>query len=90
MTHYRSIIDTHNEIIKVIPETKRELIADLNKFIDLLQTKSLKYLTTRHNYVSYLKVLLKHLPNRPLKISDPEWMWNCQEVFSSSELIYTS
>ena len=37
MTHYRSIIDTHNQMIKVIPETQRELIADLIKFINNLQ-----------------------------------------------------
>jgi adenylate kinase len=87
MTHYRSIIDTHNQMIKVIPETQRELIADLIKFINTLQKRPSKYLMERHNYVSYLNVLLKHLPNRPLKFSDPDWMWNCQEVFSSSEII---
>lgn len=87
MTQYRSIIDTHNEIIKVIPETQRELTADLIKFINTLQKRPQKYLMERHNYVSYLNVLLKHLPNRPLKLSDPDWMWNCQEVFSSSEII---
>jgi adenylate kinase len=87
MTHYRSIIDTHNQMIKVIPETQRELIADLIKFINTLQKRPSKYLMERHNYVSYLNVLLKHLPNRPLKFSDPDWMWKCQEVFSSSEII---
>jgi hypothetical protein len=86
LTQYRSIIDTYNEMIKVIPENKRELITDLNNFIYKLQTKPPKYLTARHNYVSYLNVLLKHLPNRPLKLSDPDWMWDCQEVFSSSEI----
>jgi len=44
------------------------------------------YLITRAAYSSYLRVLLKHLPNRPLKLSDPDWMWKCQEVFSSSEI----
>jgi adenylate kinase len=87
MTHYRSIIETHNDMIKVIPETQCELIADLIKFINTLQKRPQKYLMERHNYVSYLNVLLKHLPNRPLKLSDPDWMWNCQEVFSSSEII---
>jgi hypothetical protein len=87
MTHYRSIIETHNEMIKVIPETQMQLISDLIKFINTLQKRPSKYLMERHNYVSYLNVLLKHLPNRPLKLSDPDWMWNCQEVFSSSEII---
>jgi adenylate kinase len=87
MAEYRSIIDTHNDMIKVIPENQRELITDLNNLIDKLHKRPLKYLMARHNYVSYLNVLLKHLPNRPLKLLDPEWMWNCQEVFSSSEII---
>jgi hypothetical protein len=64
-----------------------QLISDLIKFINTLQKRPSKYLIERHNYVSYLNVLLKHLPNRSLKLSDPEWMWNCQEVFSSSEII---
>jgi adenylate kinase len=67
MTHYRSIIETHNEMIKVIPETQMQLISDLIKFINTLQKRPSKYLMERHNYVSYLNVLLKHLPNRPLK-----------------------
>jgi len=74
-------------MIKVIPETQRELISDLIKFINTLLKRPQKYLIERHNYISYLNVLLKHLPNRPLKLLDPEWMWNCQEVFSSSEII---
>jgi hypothetical protein len=87
MAKYRSIIETHNEILKVIPFTHRELINDLDKFINELDNFVSNYLITRAVYSSYLRVLFKHLPNRPLKLSDPDWMWNCQEVFSSSEIV---
>jgi hypothetical protein len=83
MAKYRSIIETHNEILKVIPFTHRELIDNLDQFINTLDNFVPNYSITRAAYSSYLRVLLKHLPNRPLKLSDPDWMWNCQEVFSS-------
>ena len=86
MAKYRSIIETHTEILKVIPENKSELIRDLNDFVNTLDKMIPNYVITRATYSSYLRGLLKHLPNRPLKLSDPEWMWNCQEVFSSSEI----
>ena len=84
MAKYRSIIETHNEILKVIPKNKTELINDLDKFVNTLDNFVSNYLITRAAYSSYLRVLLKHLPNRPLKLSEPDWMWKCQEVFSSS------
>ena len=83
MTQFRSIIDTHNEMVKVIPENKKQLIFDLIKFINKLES-NLNKLKTKHIYSNYLRVLLKHMPNRPLKLTDPIWMWNCQEVFSYS------
>ena len=86
MAKYRSIIETHNEMLKVIPTDKREIIADLNKFIDQCYNKTPIYLATRSIYSDYLQILWKHVPNRPLKLSDPDWIWNCQEVFSSSEI----
>ena len=87
MAKYCSIIETHNEMLKVIPTDKCKLIADLNYFINELQKikKNLMYLETKQIYTSYLRVLLRHVPNRPLQLSDPDWIWNCQEVFSSSE-----
>jgi hypothetical protein len=89
MAKYRSIIETHNEMLKAIPQNKRELISDLNEFIDQLQTTKNPqiYLATKSIYNSYLRVLWKHVPNRPLKLSDPDWIWNCQEVFSSSVIL---
>ena len=84
MAKYRSIIETHNEILKVIPKNKSELIDNLDKFVNTLDNFVPNYLLTRAVHSSYLRVLFKHLPNRPLKFSDPDWMWNCQEVFSSS------
>lgn len=86
MVKYRSIIETQNEMLKVIPENKTELIIDLDRFVNTLDKMVPNYLTTRAAYSDYLRVLFKHLPNRPLKLSDPDWMWNCQEVFSSSEM----
>jgi len=86
MAKYRSIIDTHNEMLKVIPTDKRELIADLSEFIYKCCNNKPIYLETRSIYSDYLRVLWKHVPNRPLKLSDPDWIWNCQEVFSSSEI----
>jgi hypothetical protein len=86
MTQFRSIIDTHNEILKVIPENKNQLINDLSEFINKLETNT-KNFTKKYIYSDYLRVLLKHIPNRPLKLSDPDWMWNCQEVFSNSTIL---
>lgn len=87
MTQFRSIIDTHNEMLKVIPENKIQLTFDLIQFINKVETYSKNILTTKHVHSDYLRVLLKHIPNRPLKLSDPDWMWNCQEVFSCSIII---
>jgi hypothetical protein len=85
MTQFRSIIDTHNEMLKVIPEYQKQLIFDLIEFINNLETNSKNY-TKKHIYSDYLRVLLKHMPYRPLKLSDPDWIWNCQEVFSNSSV----
>jgi hypothetical protein len=86
MTQFRSIIDTHNQMIRVIPENQKHLITDLSNFMKELETTSEKYLTSKQIYTSYLQVLLEHMPNRPLKNADPLWMWNCQEVFSYSTI----
>jgi hypothetical protein len=85
MTQFRSIIDTHYEMLKVIPEYQKQLIFDLIEFISKLETNT-KNFNKKHIYSDYLRVLLKHVPNRPLKLSDPDWMWNCQEVFSNSTI----
>ena len=86
MAKYRCRSETHNEILKVIPTDKRELISDLDNFIYKCCNHTPIYLATRSIYSDYLRVLWKHVPNRPLKLSDPDWIWNCQEVFSSSEI----
>jgi hypothetical protein len=86
MTQFRSIIDTHNQMIRVIPENQKHLITDLTNFINKLETTTKKYLTSKQVHTSYLQVLLAHIPNRPLKNADPLWMWNCQEVFSYSTI----
>ena len=81
-----SIIDAHTEIIKVIPEKQKALLCDLQIFINKLhdEKRRPKYLTEKRVYVSYINILLEHLPNRPLTNSDPNWMWDCQEAFSKS------
>ena len=81
-----SIMDAHRAMIKVIPEKQKELICDLHIFINKLQgeNRPQKYYIEKHVYVSYLHVLFKHLPKRQLVNSDPNWMWDCQEVFSKS------
>ena len=53
MAKYRSIIDTHNEMLKVIPTDKRELIADLSEFIYKFCNKTPIYLATRSIYSDY-------------------------------------
>ena len=86
MSQPLSIIDTHKAIINVVPENQNHLLDDLCNFITKLKEEKRleKYYTEKHVYVSYLHVLLRHLPKRQLKKSDPNWMWDCQEVFSSS------
>lgn len=86
MSKYRSIIDTHNEIIQVIPTKHKKIIDDLNKFIDEQKLTDINKLKTKDIYTSYLHVLLKHIPKRPLKDSDPDWLWKFQEIFSNSEI----
>jgi hypothetical protein len=86
MTQYCSIIDTHNKIIQIIPENQINLIDDLIKFIKSNKTRSLQYLTSKIIYIDYLNILLEYIPNRPLKNYDPEWMWNCQDIFSSASI----
>ena len=85
MTQFRSIIDTHNEMLKVIPEYQKQLRSDLIEFINN-QVTNTKIFTKKYIYSDYLRVMLKYIPNRPLKLSDPDWMWNCQEVFSNSTI----
>jgi len=81
-----SIMNLHKEMINVIPENQKALIYDLNVFINKLQEEKRpqKYYIEKHVYVSYLHVLFNHLPKRQLVNSDPNWMWDCQEVFSNS------
>lgn len=81
-----SIMDVHKEMINIIPENQKALICDLNVFINKLheEKRPQKYYIEKHVYVSYLHVLFKHLPKRQLINSDPNWMWDCQEVFSKS------
>jgi hypothetical protein len=86
MSKYRSIIITHTNMINLIPENQIKLITDLINFIKKIQTRSENYLSSKSIYRTYLHIILQHLPRRPLKNSDPEWMWKCQEVFSSSEI----
>jgi len=86
MSQFRSIIDTHNQMSRVIPENQKHLITDLTNFMNTLGTTTEKYLTSKQVYTNYLQVLLAHMPNRPLKNADPLWMWNCQEVFSYSTI----
>ena len=64
MIQYCSIIDTHNEMLKVIPENKKQLISDLIEFINKLETNS-KNFNKKYIYSDYLRVMLKHIPNRP-------------------------
>ena len=86
MTQTLSIMDAHKKIINIIPGTQKALLCDLNVFINKLhgEKRPQKYYIEKHVYVSYLHVLLKHLPRRQLVNSDPKWMWDCQELFSIS------
>lgn len=72
--------EAHVNIIQTIPPHKTALIDELEKFIII--TKNRK--TDQNLYSQYLRVLLKHMPQRPLVNKDPDWMWNCQEAFSNS------
>jgi hypothetical protein len=72
-----SIFKTHSKILGVIPTTEQSLIYDLKTFVHKTKDSDKK-----HAYTDYLRVLLKYMPPRPLKNSDPHWMWDCQEIFS--------
>ena len=72
--------EAHANIIQTIPPHKKALIDELENFIII--TKNRK--TDQNLYSQYLRVILKHMPQRPLVNKDPDWMWNCQEAFSNS------
>jgi|LauGreDrversion4_2_1035121.scaffolds.fasta_scaffold230703_1 GH25 family lysozyme M1 (1,4-beta-N-acetylmuramidase) len=81
-----SIIETHKAMLKVIPSDKKKLISDLTTFINKLEEEKRPayYYTQKYVYTDYLHILLGHIPNKILTNRDPDWIWNCQEVFSSS------
>ena len=81
-----SIIETHKAMVNVIPQDKTNLINELTTFINKLeeQKRPPYYYSQKYVYTDYLHILLKHIPKRELDNSDPDWMWNCQEVFSNS------
>lgn len=81
----KSIIETHKEMLLVIPEDQVELINSLNQFIYSVRNYSQESLKSKLLYIRYLYKILDHIPNRPLVNSDPTWMWNCQAVFSGSK-----
>ena len=82
----KSIIETHKEMLLVIPEDQIELINSLNQFIYSVRNYSQESLKSKLLYLRYLYKMLDHIPNRPLVNSDPTWMWNCQAVFSGSKI----
>lgn len=74
------ITETHNNIICVIPKCHKQLINDLESYIIKVTPR---HSDKKYTYKEYLRILLTHMPNRPLKNKDPQWMWDCQELFSS-------
>jgi len=74
-----SILDTHTQMLGVIPDSKKLLIDELCVFVNAVQPR---HADKKYTYSDYLHILLNHIPQRPLTNKDPEWMWDCQEVFS--------
>lgn len=75
-----SLIEAHTKIIKTIPTHRKSLIEDLELFMINAKNKP----TDKNLYTQYLRIILKYVPKRELTNKDPEWMWNCQDAFSSS------
>ena len=75
------IVQVHSQIIKVIPSIEKKLISDLSIFILAVSPTDCN---EKLVYEKYLRILLKYMPRRILRNSDPQWMWNCQEIFSYS------
>ncbi len=80
----RSIRDIHKEMLEVIPEDQVDLIEHLKGFNANVQNLYEHQLKSKFWHLRYLHILLEYLPKRPLTNSDPDWMWNCQSVFSGS------
>ena len=74
-----SILETHVQILGVIPASKTQLIDQLCAFVNTVQPR---HADKKYTYSDYLHILLNHIPQRPLSNADPNWMWDCQEVFS--------
>jgi hypothetical protein len=80
MSNCIPLIEAHNKIMQVIPVTQKNLITDIEEF--MITKKNVP--SDKMLYSNYLQVLLRHMPPRLLRNSDPEWMWKCQEIFSGS------
>ena len=74
-----SILDTHTQMLGVIPDSKKLLIDELCAFVNAVHPR---HADKKYTYSDYLHILLNHIPQRPLTNKDPGWMWDCQEVFS--------
>jgi len=73
------LTELHSLVIQTIPIHRKNLIEDLENILSVKNKP-----TDKKIYTQYLRVILKHIPQRELKNKDPEWMWICQEVFSDS------
>ena len=80
MSNCIPLIEAHTKIVQIIPVTQKNLIADIEEF--MVVKKNIP--SDKMLYSEYLRVLLNHMPRRILRNSDPDWMWQCQEIFSNS------
>lgn len=80
MSNCIPLIEAHAKIVQAIPVTQKTLITDIEEF--MITRKNMP--SDKMLYSNYLQVLLRHMPPRLLRNSDPDWMWKCQEIFSSS------
>ena len=83
----RQIIDVHNNIIKVIPETETDFIKELQQFIDAnIWNKAPEITSSSEVYIPYFNILFKYIPNYfELNEGDEQWMIECRDIFAGNK-----
>lgn len=73
----RKIIDVHEQIIKEIPETEKDLLNDLNTFIDDQWNKAPEVLSGPEVYVPYRNILSHYVFD-----FNSEWKIKVKDIFN--------
>ena len=78
----RFIEDVHKKILEQIPSNQIEFREELQNYIDSLWNIAPEVRRSSHTYIPYFNIMSKYIPNiTELKDSDPEWWFECRDIF---------